>query len=393
VKYLVALLFLSSTAFADCSREAVQAAVNAAVDGQTVTIPAGNCTWDSPVTWSDKNITVQGDGTVINVVSKAFHVKPTTKPFRISSLTITGNLVSGASVITIDSLHTTNVIRGWRIDHIHFDFPNQSNSRAIVIWGLSFGLVDHNVFDGGSFAGICSYAQTLHDWKDNGQIMGTDAHATPTDLGGADAVFIEDNVFNYVPSGIPFVNDMTYGGRQVFRYNVVNGGIFQSHSSRDRNRGGAIQFEVYNNVFNGKGYYRPFHLRSGTGVIFNNTISGYVRNEIHVDNQRSSTDAGCSNTNLPLGACNGTNPVDGNVEPNGWPCLDQIGRGNGPPGQQPSEPLHAWNNGGVGIVINPACKSAAAFIKSTPHANGEVDYVDGPKPCYKPYVYPHPLNK
>jgi hypothetical protein len=52
-----------------------------------------------------------------------------------------------------------------------------------------------------------------------------------------------------------------------------------------------------------------------------------------------------------------------------------------------------WDNGGVWVRINPTCPSIAAYIKSTPHANGEVDYVNGPKPCYKPYVYPHPLNK
>jgi hypothetical protein len=389
MRFLLALLF-STSVYADCSREAVQDAVNSAVDGAVVTIPAGVCTWDSPVTWTDKNISVVGDATITLAGNGAFVVKPTTKPFRISGLSLTGT--PGAAVILIDSMHTPNTIRGWRIDHMKFDFP-PANARAIMINGLSYGLVDHNVFTG-SYAGIASYPQTTHDWKENGQIMGTDAHAAPTDIGGPDAVFIEDNIFNFVNTGVPFVNDMTYGGRQVFRYNVVSSGIFQSHSARHRNRGGAVQFEVYNNTFTGNGVYRPFHLRSGTGVIFNNTISGYVSNSIDVDNQRSATETnGCAFIASPLNACDGTSSYDGNVEPNGWPCLDQIGRGVGPPGKQPSEPLYVWNNGGVGVRINPTCPSLTAYIKATPHANGEVDYVNGPKPCYKPFTYPHPLSK
>jgi hypothetical protein len=46
----------------NCSSAAVQAAINAAVDGDTVVIPSGTCTWTSGVTISGKGIKLQGSG-------------------------------------------------------------------------------------------------------------------------------------------------------------------------------------------------------------------------------------------------------------------------------------------------------------------------------------------
>ena len=46
----------------NCSRDAVLSAVNSARDGDIVVIPAGNCTWNSTVSISDKSITLQGAG-------------------------------------------------------------------------------------------------------------------------------------------------------------------------------------------------------------------------------------------------------------------------------------------------------------------------------------------
>jgi hypothetical protein len=45
-----------------CSTSAVQNAINAAAEGDTVTIPAGTCTWTSGVTISGKGINLQGAG-------------------------------------------------------------------------------------------------------------------------------------------------------------------------------------------------------------------------------------------------------------------------------------------------------------------------------------------
>ena len=42
---------------ASCSRADVQAAINSAQDGDTVLVPAGECTWNSEVSIQNKTIT------------------------------------------------------------------------------------------------------------------------------------------------------------------------------------------------------------------------------------------------------------------------------------------------------------------------------------------------
>ena len=94
-------------------------------------------------------------------------------------------------------------------------------------------------------------------------------------------------------------------------------------------------------------------MRSGTGVVFNNTIAGnYTQPSVLIDNQRSPTGDGCEVISPPLNGCDGTSSYDGNLEANGWPCLDQIGRRSS---DQSSVPLYLWNNG-----PQPTCGAPSA---------------------------------
>ena len=54
--------FAATRTAASCSRNDVGAAVNSAVDGDTIVIPAGTCTWTSNLTITDKILTIQGAG-------------------------------------------------------------------------------------------------------------------------------------------------------------------------------------------------------------------------------------------------------------------------------------------------------------------------------------------
>ena len=47
---------------ANCTQSTVQAAINSAADGDTVTVPAGTCTWSAAVSISNKTITLRGAG-------------------------------------------------------------------------------------------------------------------------------------------------------------------------------------------------------------------------------------------------------------------------------------------------------------------------------------------
>lgn len=174
-------------------------------------------------------------------------------------------------------------------------------------------------------------------------------------------------------------------------------------------------------------------MENGTGVIYNNKVSGYGLNKAWLGLTRATTAFdytgsyygncwGPSNSNYAGGA---TQSYDGNLEGNGWPCRDQIGRGSGVAlgDAQPSVPLYLWNNGPQDKCYNSAASGAACdgtadivlnaaggtkvgtiadYIKTTAHSNGDKDYCVGtttmPASCgnhtntYAPYTYPHPLQ-
>jgi hypothetical protein len=187
--------------------------------------------------------------------------------------------------------------------------------------------------------------------------------------------------------------------------------------SKHWNRGGHIggtKWEIYNNTFIGGAWAAaggmPGRFQAGTGVIYNNSVTGYGLGW-KVDELR-----GCGQESGSwLLACDGTHAWDGNIESNGWPCLNQIGRATGisldpvthaKSGMQASQPAYSWNNGAQAtcasggnctdsVTISRYNPCPANVIQSTAHSKGEFDYVNNgstPMPGYAPYVYPHPLQ-
>ena len=67
---------------ASCTTADVQAAINSAVGGDTVIIPAGSCAWTSGVTISGKGITVtgQGSGRIIAISSRRSQLETEPRP-------------------------------------------------------------------------------------------------------------------------------------------------------------------------------------------------------------------------------------------------------------------------------------------------------------------------
>ena len=394
-----------------CSQVNVQTAINAATNGDTVSIPAGSCSWSGSVSWTNKNIAVVGAGAGSTVVTAntAFDVEVTQNPasFRITGMTLTGS--NANNVIRINSANTSTATKGWRIDNIRFNYSG-SSAPLFFIAGITWGLIDHCVFDGSGYEISAIYGYLNSEGSGTGIPSGTAYWNRNLNLGTDEAVYFEDITVNFSSGGSPDIFDLVYGGSAVLRHSTIKNNYFITHSARGNDRGG-MKYEVYNNTFVGNGFFRAAQLRSGTGVIFNNTISGYSNNNFDVDNQRSSTETGCFDIGTPLNACNGSSSYDGNVEANGWPCLDQIGRGAGAPKNQPSVPLYTWNNGTTNtcatggacnntsvVQINGACTSSAGWIKTLgaagSHSGGIVDYVNNastPKPGYLPYKYPHPL--
>ena len=375
---------------------ALQNAINSASDGDTINIGAGSCS-AGQVSWVNKNITVRGQGIgATNVSGLSFDVKNSTK----SAFRITGMSVGAAPQWRINADNRTTGIKGWRLDHIEWSYPTCTQNIAVMIDGITWGLIDNSVFrNAGNAIFLRSYAEGTDEvspWPPDGSPgMGGYSWLLPLNMGSDEAVYVEDSTF-IMDNGCYYgVGDSFYGGKRVFRHNTVTNAYFQNHAARGHERGGSISSEVYNNVFDAtdSGWYRPIHIRSGTGVVFNNTIKGFF-NRIDVDDQRSCGE----NINSPFGACNGSSPWDGNQPgQSGYPCLDQIGRGTGQYPNQPLAPYYFWNNGSSATCsTGGSCNNSTSIGQSacsTSHIQEGRDYIIGTqKPGYSPYTYPHPLQ-
>jgi hypothetical protein len=390
-------------------------AVNAALDGDTVLIPAGSCTWAAPVKWTNKNINVIGagmdstntpptTGTIITLLGSGIYISHTTKnSFRISEMTFTGTPPGSTSAIFPDAQGVSGAVSGWRIDHVRFHYATEVAATSIFVQGINYGLIDNCLFTGYGNPGVNAAFQNGYD----SSLYGQHSADLALDLGGSSALYIEDCTWNFTGSGnLSAVNDLQTGGRMVFRHNTVTNGWFQTHATRGTDRGG-LKYEIYNNTWTGIGNQNPISLLSGTGVVFNNTISGYGFDQVWMYNQRSSTVF-----TLPLGRCDGTSDAsliyDRIIEVNGWPCLDQVGWYGGTPKSQTNYPVYFWNNGtSAGCATGGTCNNSTVLkvtadkdwimpnVDHATHTGGIVDYVNNgttAKPGYTPYTYPHPLR-
>jgi hypothetical protein len=377
-----------------CSQSDVQAAIDQAQDGDSVLVPAGTCTWTTPaankdaITIKQKRITLKGKGidqtTIIDGTGTSWGEGLLAingvdrKPFRITGFTFNGSNRGSR-------IYISGTCKNWRIDNCKFE--SDYFETAIEIDGYSYGVIDH-----------CTFINMRGALVSEG--LGDASWQRPLSLGTAEAVYIEDNIFNSTVNSN--VVDANGGGRYVFRHNKMTNSHVEAHSGCPNGRRGTFSYEIYENTIiadkdtYGNNVYRPFLLRGGTGVIYDNTILGdFTSPAIHIDNQRSclTTCGGYWKGDCSL--CDGDCIYDGNTPGmNGYPCRDQIGRStdSGITTPQVLEPLYEWNNTyngqNVNIILNPAmCPEMANHIKE----NRDF-YNDTPRPGYTPYQYPHPLT-
>ena len=396
----------------------MQTAVNSATNGDTVLVPAGNCTWEATKAWSGaveipsgKQITLQGQGIGKTVI--IFIITKTESGYN-STLESNGNGVRITGFTFLKSqLDITG--RDWRIDHNRFEgnTPCTHNLVGISAKNANYselvkGLIDNNQFHNIKILAVGGPSM-ITNW----------AWARPLDLGTAEAVYVEDNeFFSDCSSGL--ILDANYGGSYVFRYNRLQDANIMAHAVQGANRA-TRKWEVYNNFWfttpESANAYSFGFIRAGTGVVFNNTAVGrqgwgpglWHFPTIIIDEQRS-----CRDDVQVSGKCDGTSPWDGNTPGmSGYPCRDQIGRSTDNPQwvstvgsegayTQQLDPAYAWNNfmypteadkinktNGVafGFDVKDACPAETAHLLA-----GRDFYNNAVKPGYTPYTYPHPLR-
>ena len=429
-KFIIIILLFPSLTFGyskigtvyttDGSQLDVQAAVDNSSDGDTITFPSGTHTYDwgsSAVSWSNKNITIQGQGvdaTTLTGSSYIFDVtNSTASQFRITGLTITSSSNSDPP-IQISSRYqaTAQWVYGWRIDNIKFN-REAGLSTTIRIYGVNWGLIDNCSFystvDTGNEFWFISFYSSYYDAANETNYAGEYSWGLDIDWGTYKALYIEDNIFSSPDAtggAHPF--DCGEGARLVFRYNDTIGGGPIFHPNKTAGLG-PVKYEIYNNTFAAGSYagYYPFTVQGGgTGVVFKNQWSGFDVAGLNLMERRISTDE----SEAPLGKCSTSNALDGyvgetrtNPDSNGWPCKNQVGRGPG----NISMPVYAWYNGTQAdcATTQATCTDTVNlvatgtgitdYIKATGHSNAEVDFVNNgttAKPGYTPYTYPHPLR-
>jgi len=363
---------------ASCSSSDVSSAIAKASNGDTVSVPAGNCTWPSNISISNKTITVLGAGAGNTVISTGTFTLNDSAA-RISGFTFNigtagGFLVTGAS-------------RGFRIDH------NTITRSNYEVWFLAYGQYGTNRPKGLIDNNNITKGRIVFYGEDN-STGGRYTWASPLDMGKDNAIFVEANTITYPDgsTGGSYLNstDGNMGCRLVIRFNTISGGRFESHGVQSDNHRACQLWEYYNNTMTNPATpnYRPFLIRGGTGMIFHNTTDGkFMANDIYIDNLRSHQADVYSN--MAWGACNGSSKVDGNASGGeGYFCRDQIGAAqdvslwdysNTAPAQTKA-PAYIWRNTrtdkGTELVTTLNCvgTSTECTRQSTKHIVLNRDY-------------------
>lgn len=376
-----------------------------AVDGDTITLPAGTFTWNTQIRIT-KNITLSGAGQGVTViydnVPKAGGADSTVPilctvsgDLRLTAFTVrgqaqdTGGFNKGTIVIG-GSSHSA------RVDHVSIERPGTG---AFVIKGV-WGVADHCYVDGSNLK---------EGWQVYGADFADQIWEAPTNLGSGEGFYIEDSTYLGNGTGGAGATDASQGGKFVFRHNTVINSNAGTHGTEGQRFRGVRSYEFYQNYFSCtiSIMARAVLLRGGTGVIWGNTFAGNDATHTGYNNAIATDEYRIWNTWQPWGVCNGSNPWDQNSQPSGYAAIDQVGRGmcldqirGNPPINQrtrtaawprnQSEPVYVWsntwhpipNNGGQYIANNQSVAQIGRDIIN----NGNT-----PMPGYTPYTYPHPL--
>jgi hypothetical protein len=278
-----AMINAKSASFAD-----VKSAVSQASEGDTVVIPAGTASWTSYLVIT-KGITLQGQTTtdavantandqtiILDDVSRGGGCALISAPALTSSQScrITGITFKAGSVTDPNSNGTIQLngdCPSVRVDHCHF---KDLYAVYLLSTGSIYGVIDHNIFDAGNH---CQVAQ-IH-----GTGYGDVQWAAPTQFGGPNFMFFEDNRFNnnfFDSNGTQYqtigVIDCYAGGRYVARHNWFNGvSPLTNHGwdSSGRLRSSRA-IEVYENNISANYATSGGQSRGGCLLFYKNTITG-----------------------------------------------------------------------------------------------------------------------
>jgi hypothetical protein len=267
----------ASASYAD-----VSAAVNSALEGDTVEIPSGqSATWTSTLTISKELTLMSATGTPSVITHNSANATIAVSlssdvPVRISGLYIdkvSNSTASRPAIYINGKVNNSFAYTKIRIDHCTI---NKGGS-GIYVRGWVYGVIDSNTL-------INVNRGILLDADADGRDY---SWQRPIEAGTDNALFIEDNTFIQNASYETELNEAVYhqwGMRTVIRYNLFDASaypmpacMFDSHGNQgyypkgDPGRGQPI-IELYHNTWKGKGSYRVCYFRSGSILMHDETF-------------------------------------------------------------------------------------------------------------------------
>jgi len=283
-------------AAATCEQADVQAAIDQALDGDTVTIPAGTASWTKGL-FITKAITLQGNTGIANAgksdcaATDNTIIKddlPRSGNYPFVSITASGSKLTRMTGISFlvgsatgkpnnPGFRITNTppdpATAVRIDHCHFG--NLALAQVIGPSGWVYGVTDHNLFEfTGQANGFLIYHATFGGAD---RTLGNGAFEAPPYFGTDKFWFIEDNTFKRTGTQATGVTDSVMGGRFVFRHNYVIRGVIADHGTEAGSRGVRAK-EVYDNTFDVTGSTSNGFggSRGGANMIHDNILIGPI---------------------------------------------------------------------------------------------------------------------
>ena len=348
----------------NCTQAEVQARVNQAVAGDIVELPTCNIT-----TWAagtevliTKQITLRGAGVNNTRIKLGAHGGCNALMIEVNApgddVFIDGFVMEGISLEGSQGGIIQKYERGLQChDCINFKIHNNAfkhlgvgaviKGNALTVKGVIYNNTFNNInLPGGTGCSTHGYGVEV----EGGGIWGVVDNTT---LGTQQAVYIEDNTFDFVRHAVASNN----GSRYVFRNNTITNSARHDAAPVDVHgfegsgwAQGSRSYEVYNNTIQGNttpglgNNPAAVGIRGGDGVIYNNTVSDVV-NAVRFNNSPTTTGCNCT-----------------------YPCEDQ------------TTDAYVYNN-------TPNTVSVVGNCVQTPR-----DYVLTARAGYTALQYPHPLR-
>ncbi len=380
---------------ASCSQSDVNAVINGpthvAVNGDTVIIPAGTCTWTSGVTISGKGIDITGTGTpntgggtvgagtanttiVDNVSGDLFTftgltTSSSTAEIELLNLSGAGGPTT-AEALLFEGTCTTSApyCASIRVDNITFTYNTWSTRLGFGLITSSnvFGVLDHNSTSEPCASGCegnpVMITPNFGAWQGVGN-YGGNSFASPDTFGTAQQIYLENNYLSGmrgtdIPGGS--IDESLWGGaRFTCRFNtwaiIEQSGACENHGTAWSGPArGVRQVEFYYNTMSitGVSCISFTNLLGGTGRFFSNTFNGTCQTVLSMDIPRFE-----KNSN-PWNACDGTQPWDQAPWSSTTQCIDQPGTGVG--ALLDSDPPVLASAPGTACTTSGQCWSKAA---------------------------------